>query len=202
MGVHYPSTQPDGWHTGCFVLEVGQSRGLGKDFKKESEPMNTQRNQQRIVAAALSAVLTLGLAGGAYAQQAGVTGGSTTDTTSAGNTNGGGMPQVQQQGDVSYVSGGVGQDESRALRQAQSQWPLTLRFTGPSGQFLADVNVRIVDAHNGEVLNTTSRGPFMLVRLSPGRYTVHAKYNDREQTRTVSVPARGNVKSAFTWSMK
>ena len=164
--------------------------------------MKTQRNQQRIVAAALCAALTLGLAGGAYAQQAGVTGGSTTDNTSAGNTNGGGLPQVQQQGDVSYVSGGVGLDESRALRQAQRQWPLTLRFTGPNAEFLADVHVRIVDAHNSEVLNTTSRGPFMLVRLSPGRYTVHAKYNDREQTRSVSVPAHGNVKSAFIWSVQ
>ena len=45
--------------------------------------MKTQRNQQRIVAVALCAALTLGLAGGAYAQQAGVTGGSTTDNTNA-----------------------------------------------------------------------------------------------------------------------
>ncbi|MCC8394093.1 carboxypeptidase regulatory-like domain-containing protein [Paraburkholderia sp. MMS20-SJTR3] len=162
--------------------------------------MKTQRNQQTIVAAALCAALTLGLAGGAYAQQGGVSGGSATDNTSAGNTNGGGLPQVQQQGDVSYVSGGVGQDESRALQAAQSEWPLTLRFTGPTSNFLADVQVRIVDAHDGEVLNTTSRGPFMLVRLHPGRYTVHAKYNDREQTHTVTVPAHGNVKSAFVWS--
>ncbi|MFT4065010.1 carboxypeptidase regulatory-like domain-containing protein [Paraburkholderia sp.] len=164
--------------------------------------MKTQRNQQRIVAAALCAALTLGLAGGAYAQQASVTGGSTTDDTSAGNTNGGGLPQIQQQGNVSYVSGGVGLDESRALQAAQSRWPLSLRFTGPRGEFLADVHVSIVDTRGNEVLSTTSRGPFMLVRLHPGRYTVHAKYSDNEQTRAVTVPARGNVKSAFTWNMK
>ncbi|WP_233831937.1 carboxypeptidase regulatory-like domain-containing protein [Paraburkholderia sp. ZP32-5] len=164
--------------------------------------MKTQRKQHRTVAAALCAALTLGLAGGAYAQQAGVTGGSTTDSTSAGNTNGGGLPQIQQQGDVSYVSGGVGLDESRALQAAQSQWPLTLRFTGPKGEFLADVHVSIVDAHNTEVLSTTSRGPYMLVRLHPGRYTVHAKYNDNEQTRAVTVSAQGHIKSAFIWNMK
>ncbi|MBN3805163.1 carboxypeptidase regulatory-like domain-containing protein [Paraburkholderia sp. Ac-20336] len=165
--------------------------------------MKTQRNQRRIVAAALCAALTLGPAGGAYAQQAGgVTGGSTTDNTSAGNVNGGGMPQTQQQGNVSYVSGGVGLDESRALQRAQSQWPLALRFTGPNGEFLADVHVRIVDAHGGEVLSATSRGPFMLVRLHLGRYTVHAKYSGSEQTRAVTVQARGNVKAAFVWSVK
>jgi hypothetical protein len=164
--------------------------------------MTTRRNQQKIVAAALCAALTLGLTAGAYGQQAGVSGGSTTDNTSAGNTNGGGLPQIQQQGDVSYVSGGVGLDESRALQAAQREWPLTLRFTGRNAEFLADVQVRIVDAHNAEVLNTTSRGPYMLVRLHPGRYTVHAKYNDNEQNRTVTVPAQGNVKAAFIWSVQ
>ncbi|MDR6446337.1 hypothetical protein J2794_002446 [Paraburkholderia terricola] len=163
--------------------------------------MKTQRNQRRIVAAAVCAALTLGLAGGAYAQQASeVAGGTTADDTSAGNANGGGLPQVQQQGDVSFVSGGVGLDESKALQAAQSQWPLSLRFTGPTAEFLADVHVRVVDAHNGEVLNATSRGPYMLIKLRPGRYTVHAQYKDRDQSKAVTVPAKGSAKAAFYWN--
>ena len=163
--------------------------------------MRTQRNQRRIVAAAVCAALTLGLAGGAYAQQASeVAGGTTADATSAGNANGGGLPQVQQQGDVSFVSGGVGLDESKALQAAQSQWPLSLRFTGPTAEFLADVHVRVVDAHNGEVLNATSRGPYMLIKLRPGRYTVHAQYKDRDQSKAVTVPAKGSAKAAFYWN--
>ncbi|MGF6568138.1 hypothetical protein SAMN05443245_2906 [Paraburkholderia fungorum] len=165
--------------------------------------MKTQRNQRRIVAAAVCAALTLGLAGGAYAQQASdTTGGSTTDQSSAGNDNGGGMPQTQQQGDVSFVSGGVGLDESKALQQAQSHWPLSLRFTGPGSEFVADVKVRVVDAHNTEVLNTSSRGPYMLVKLHPGHYTVHAQYKDRDQSKSVTVPASGNTKAAFYWGAK
>ncbi|MFM0645666.1 carboxypeptidase-like regulatory domain-containing protein [Paraburkholderia bryophila] len=163
--------------------------------------MKTQRNQRRIVAAALCAALTLGLAGGAYAQQAnGTTGGTTTDESSAGNANGGGMPQIQHKGDVAFVSGGVGQDESKALQHAQSQWPLSLRFTGPGSDFLADVHVRVVDAHDGEVLSTTSRGPYMLVKLRPGRYTVHAQYKDRDQSKAVTIPAKGSAKADFYWT--
>jgi hypothetical protein len=163
--------------------------------------MKTEGTQGRILTAAVAAALALGFAGGAYAQQASdTTGGTTTDNTSAGNTNGGGMPQVQQQGDVSFVSGGVGLDESKALQAAQSQWPLSLRFTGPASNFLANVHVRIVDAQGGDVLTATSRGPFMLVRLRPGRYTVHAAYEDREQTRTVSVPAKGTARASFYWN--
>jgi hypothetical protein len=162
--------------------------------------MKTQRNQRRIVAAAVCAALTLGLAGGAYAQASDATGGTTTDESSAGNANGGGLPQIQHQGDVSFVSGGVGLDESKALQHAQSQWPLSLRFTGPGSDFLADVHVRVVDAHNGEVLSATSRGPYMLARLRPGRYTVHAQYKDNDQTKSVTVPAKGTAKAAFYWN--
>ena len=164
--------------------------------------MKPQRNQRKIVAAAVGAALTLSLAGGAYAQASDVTGGTTTDQSSAGNANGDGLPQIQQQGDVSYVSGGVGTDESKALQHAQSQWPLSLRFTGPGSDFLADVHVRVVDAHSGEVLNATSRGPYMLVKLRPGRYTVHAQYKDHDQSKAVTVPAKGSAKAAFYWNMQ
>jgi hypothetical protein len=163
--------------------------------------MKTEGTQRRILTAAIAAALTLGVAGGAFAQAAsGTTGGTTTDTTSAGNENGGGLPQVQQQGDVSFTSGGVGLDESKALQAAQSQWPMSLRFTGPGADYLADVRVKVVDAQGGEVLNTTSRGPYMLVKLRPGRYTVHATYKDRDQSKAVSVTGKGTAKAAFYWN--
>src|ERR1700754_1457909 len=163
---------------------------------------------RRIVNATTAAVVTVaatalsaGFATSAFAQGASgaVTGGNTTDNTSAGNANGGGLPQVQQQGDVSYTSGGVGLDESHALRAAEHSWPLSLRFTGPGSDYLADVRVKISDAHSGDVLDTTSRGPYMLVKLRPGRYTVQASYKDDAQTKTVTVPAKGTAKAAFYW---
>jgi hypothetical protein len=164
--------------------------------------MKIQGNRHQLVAGAVVAALTLGLAGGAWAQGSDTTGGSTTDSGSAGNDNGGGMPQIQQQGDVSYVSGGVGSDESKALQHAQSQWPLALRFTGPGSDFLADVHVQIVDAHGADALNATSRGPYMLVKLRPGRYTVHARYKSSEQQKSVTISATGSAKAAFYWNQQ
>ncbi|MCP3707894.1 carboxypeptidase-like regulatory domain-containing protein [Paraburkholderia sp. CNPSo 3274] len=150
----------------------------------------------------LAATLALGYAGGAAAQQAeasGTVGGSTTDNTSAGNTNGGGMPQVQQQGDVSYVSGGVGLDESKALLSAERQWPLALRFTQRSGEYVADVRVQITDSHGASVLDTTSRGPYMLVKVRPGRYSVHVSHAGVDKTSAVTVGANGSARAAFIW---
>lgn len=129
----------------------------------------------------------------------GTVGGTSTDMSSAGNTNGGGMPQVQQQGGVEFVSGGVGLDESRALQAARSRWPLSLRFTGRNAEFLADVHVQIVDAHGASVLDTTSRGPYMLVRVRPGRYTVHVSHDGVNKASAVTVGSNGSARASFVW---
>jgi hypothetical protein len=165
--------------------------------------MKAQSNKRMAVAAALAAAFAFGPAGNAFAAQAtGAVGGTVTDTSSAGNANGGGLPQIQHQGDVSYVSGGVGQDESKALERERSHWPLSMQFTGPGSDFLADVHVRIVDVHNNEVLHADSLGPFMLVKLRPGRYTVHATYKNRDQTKTVNIASTGSTQAAFYWNVE
>ncbi|MFP6558066.1 carboxypeptidase regulatory-like domain-containing protein [Paraburkholderia sp. B3] len=164
--------------------------------------MKTSISTRPIASVLLSAALALGFMGTAAAQQnnaGGTVGGSSADNTSAGNVNGTGMPQIQQQGDVSFVSGGVGQDESKALQHAEHRWPLALRFTGPGGEFLADVRVQIADAHGANLLDTTSRGPYMLVKLPPGRYTVHARHAGVDKTSAVTVGANGGARAAFNW---
>ncbi|PLZ00814.1 hypothetical protein CY652_19345 [Burkholderia sp. WAC0059] len=162
--------------------------------------MNTMQPTRRFVSAVLAALLAFGGVGAAMAQSGTAVGGSTTDNTSAGNANGSGMPQVQHQGMIAYVSGGVGLDESQALRQAESHWPLALRFTGQGSDYLADVHVRISDTQDGHVFDATSRGPYMLVGLSPGRYVVHASYNGTEKTVPVTVKSAGTAHAAFTWA--
>ncbi|MFM0091043.1 carboxypeptidase regulatory-like domain-containing protein [Paraburkholderia sediminicola] len=160
--------------------------------------MKTHSNKRIAAASALAAAFTFGLTGSAFAAQAtGAAGGIVTDSSSAGS-----LPQIQQQGDVSYVSGGVGQDESKALEHVRSHWPLSMQFTGPSSDFLADVHVQIVDVHNNEVLRADSQGPFMLVKLRPGRYTVHASYKNRNQTKTVNVASKGSTQAAFYWNVE
>ncbi|KAB0632116.1 carboxypeptidase-like regulatory domain-containing protein [Burkholderia latens] len=145
--------------------------------------MQYLRNVSRFAVAAALAAGLAAAASGAYAQ-------SSDD----------GLPEVSQQGDVSYVSGGIGKDQSTAFERNESAWPLALRFTGKGGEYLADVHVRIVDGKGTEVLKTDARGPYMLVKLPPGRYTVHASYQGSDETRAVTVGAKGGAKAAFQWS--
>jgi hypothetical protein len=64
--------------------------------------------------------------------------------------------------------------------------------------YLAEVQIRIVDSHDAEVLNATSQGLYMLVRLRPGQHAVHASYNGKEQSGNRA--GHGSARSAFHWS--
>ena len=152
--------------------------------------MKMQRNTPRIASTMLAAAFALIQAAGAVAQ--------TAAPEAASEIHRMGMPATQQQGDVSFVSGGVGRDESTALRQARRQWPLSLQFTGPGASYVADVQVKIAKAGT-TVLDTTSHGPYMLVRLPQGRYTVNATYSGVTRRQTVNVRGNGSARATFSF---
>lgn len=113
-----------------------------------------------------------------------------------------GMPPVQQQGSVQYVSGGIGLDESEAMKAAAKDYPLALTFAAQrDGQadYVANVSVTIRDAHGKSVLQTTAEGPYMLVKLPAGNYKISATYNGQAQNRNVAVQNTGTARAVFEW---
>jgi len=87
------------------------------------------------------------------------------------------MPAAQKTGEVTYLTGGVGEDEARVIEGRAKDYPLTLDFlvkTRPRAGFTADVKVMIKDHAGKVVLDTVSKGPFLLVRLPSGKYTMDA----------------------------
>lgn len=112
------------------------------------------------------------------------------------------MPPLHHEGDVAWTSGGIGRDESRALQHAAGQWPLTLEFAVQDGRhadFVADVHVHVRDAEGRTVLRATADGPLLLARLAPGRYTVDARFGEREIQRAVLIEPGAHVRQVFEW---
>ncbi len=87
------------------------------------------------------------------------------------------MPEQRTQGDVTYVTGGVGQDEVNAMEHAKGKYPLSLEFVQhakPRDEFIANVAVTVTDKSGNVVLDTTTDGPYLLADLPNGKYTVAA----------------------------
>jgi hypothetical protein len=103
------------------------------------------------------------------------------------------------QGDVSYVSGGVGSDSALAMRQIEGGYNLRLLFAvRGSGEYLADVRVKLVDRKGNTVLDAVSDGPYFFAKLRPGRYQVVAGNGGTTISRSVDVGAHA-VFQSFYW---
>lgn len=103
----------------------------------------------------------------------------------------------EQEGDVLYITGGVGEREREALNNMQNAYNLFAIMALETGAYLAHVHVILRDASGQTVLETESRGPFLLARVPPGRYELEARAGeDRTEVITVDV-AGGEVERAF-----
>ncbi|CAB3736363.1 hypothetical protein LMG3458_05321 [Achromobacter deleyi] len=112
------------------------------------------------------------------------------------------LPAVKHQGSVQYVSGGIGLDESEALKAAAKDYPLALTFAAQrdgKADYVANVAVSIQDAHGKQVLKAESEGPYMLVKLPAGSYKVSATFNGKAQDREVTVQNSGTARAVFEW---
>lgn len=112
------------------------------------------------------------------------------------------MPQQQLLGDIAYLNGGAGDEEVQYVKQAMKEYTLTLAFARaerPRAEYVASVSVTIKDAKGQTVFELPSVGPYLLVKLSPGKYSVVAIYNDVTQTRPVSVGKSVGRLVTFTW---
>ena len=113
------------------------------------------------------------------------------------------LPPEQTQGSVTYVSGGIGQEESQAFEVAAAQYPLALEFAiknAPRAKYTANVHVVVTDTQGTRVLDTHSDGPFLLAKLPAGRYTVTAERQQQTLTRTVHVANHTPTHVMFLWA--
>ncbi len=108
--------------------------------------------------------------------------------------------EPQTQGEVSFVSGGVGGEERHALQALRSEYNLSLLFSVKgSGEYLSDVNVRIEDAKGGIYLETVSDGPILYAKLKPGKYHVSAAQNGYEIYKKVTLDTSKITALSFVW---
>jgi hypothetical protein len=113
------------------------------------------------------------------------------------------LPPIKVQGVVSYVTGGIGEDEAAAFRDAARTYPLEMLFARkarPKDQFLADVRVSVRDRSGNSLLETTAEGPFLLARLPAGKYRLEAEYLGERKHQTVEIRSGAHRRAVFVWA--
>ncbi|HCS45365.1 MAG TPA: hypothetical protein DIW52_21480 [Pseudomonas sp.] len=105
----------------------------------------------------------------------------------------------QEQNGITYLSGGVGEDEAKAIQQTTG-YNLHITFAiGPENKYVPDVDVAIQKAQGQTVLNLSQAGPLLYVQLPPGNYTVVATRDGEERRDTTDVGTGGARNLVFHW---
>lgn len=109
------------------------------------------------------------------------------------------MPPAKTENGITYVSGGIGENQVAAMKRAASQYDLMLTFAEQTGAYLADVRILIKDAGGRVVLDTVADGPLFLARLPDGTYAVEVEQSGKKMSRTVHVVSPGHADVIFRW---
>jgi hypothetical protein len=112
------------------------------------------------------------------------------------------LPTEHHRGNISWMSGGIGQDEARAMRREAARYPLEVLFVERSGkrdEFLADMPLTIRDAKGDVVFRGRSSGPYFLAKLPAGRYAIATREDGRALTRHAVIGGKGTKRVVFEW---
>ena len=112
------------------------------------------------------------------------------------------IPQTQYSKGVSYITGGVGEEESSAILAEAKQWPLLLELSqleNGRGVWIFGSQIKILDAKNAVVFDAKADGPYMLINLTAGDYVIQASYQGVEQKRSISMKAGQSQKISIFW---
>ena len=103
--------------------------------------------------------------------------------------------QIQTQGSVRYLCGGIGFGEREALSAMASQEKMNLKlvFAERSREFLSAVPVKLTNASGAVVLNVTTDGPWLFAKLPAGEYHYRAERAGHVQSGSVTVPETGRA---------
>jgi len=107
---------------------------------------------------------------------------------------------IQRVGNVSYVSGGVGTESIDRLNGLAGQFNLKLVFALKSGAYLSDTRVVIDDAKGKRMVDTTSDGPWFLIRLPAGTYQLSATNAGKTEKRQTAVGTDKLKTVDFRWA--
>lgn len=102
-------------------------------------------------------------------------------------------------GNVTYLSGGVGDSEAEDIRAIAKNYALEVVFIQKLKQreeFLASVKVQIQDHHHNLVLDINTEGPYLLANLPAGHYQIIAEHNGVVKKQWLTLSDTSNKKIA------
>ncbi len=109
--------------------------------------------------------------------------------------------QPQTQGEVTFISGGVGIEEQQAMKDVKSEYNLNLVFSEKdSGDYISDVKVSVKDAKGKLCFEAVSDGPMLFAKLKPGRYSLILDRNGKVIDKHINLEGAKHASLSLSWA--
>lgn len=112
------------------------------------------------------------------------------------------IPSTQYSQGISYITGGVGEEESQAILAEAKQWPLLLELSqleSGRGVWIFGAMIKILNSQNQVVFDAQADGPYILINLTGGQYQIEAAYLGVTQKKTVNIQSSTPQKLVIFW---
>lgn len=106
--------------------------------------------------------------------------------------------EPQQSGDITFVTGGIGDEERSALQAAKNDYNLSIISAASSGAYVGDTRLVISDLSGRELLDTDA-GPLFYAQLPPGRYVVEGESQGQIRRQNITIAENRNAHIHFSW---
>ena len=84
------------------------------------------------------------------------------------------LPVVQTNDGISYISGGIGDEELAELKAQEHNFNVRILISSVSGEYMSDIALRFLGKQNAEVFRIEGVGPYFYANMPAGTYTVEA----------------------------
>jgi hypothetical protein len=109
------------------------------------------------------------------------------------------LPQPVHQGNVTYISGGVGAGEQHALEADAHNYDLAITNANKTGDFTLNTALDIRAKNGRDILQAADTGPLFYAKLPPGNYVIHATNEGQQRTREVKIAPNHTTDVHLVW---
>ena len=114
------------------------------------------------------------------------------------------LPEIQTGNGISWMMGGIGLDESVAMRAEARNWPLSIEFSENLEGYdawILGVHLKIINQRRERVFDSDVNGPIFLADLPPGYYQIIGSYKGSFKTYRVEIVGGSTVHLSMNWRL-
>lgn len=107
--------------------------------------------------------------------------------------------EEQKQGNISYVTGGIGEAETKALRATKPHYGLRVMNADKEGHFSGETHIKVSDT-KGLLLLDTATGPIFYANMPEGNYLLESFNGQQTKQQRITMKRGTPVDVRFSWS--